>query len=42
MKILVATPDFPLWDGGISTMAYEVASGFKRLGHEVGVMTPLQ
>jgi len=42
MKVLVATPDFPLWDGGISTMAFEVASGFKRLGHEVGVMTPLQ
>lgn len=42
MKILIATPDFPLWDGGISTVSYEVAMGLHRMGHDVSVLTPLQ
>lgn len=42
MKILIATPDFPLWDGGIATVAFEVACSLSRLGHEVAVMAPLQ
>jgi phosphatidylinositol alpha-1,6-mannosyltransferase len=41
-KLLIATPDFPLWDGGISTVAFEVAKGFARRGHHVGVMAPRQ
>lgn len=42
MKILIATPDFPLWDGGISTVSFEVAMGLHRLGHEISVLTPIQ
>ena len=42
MRILVVTPDFPLWDGGISTVAMEWSGGLHRLGHEVVVLTPLQ
>ncbi|MBI4825084.1 MAG: glycosyltransferase family 4 protein [Nitrospirae bacterium] len=42
MKILIATPDFPLWDGGIATVAYEVAKGLHNLGHKVDVMAPRQ
>jgi phosphatidylinositol alpha-1,6-mannosyltransferase len=42
MRILIATPDFPLWDGGIATVAFEVARSLTRLGHVVTVMAPLQ
>ncbi len=42
VRILVVTPDFPLWDGGISTVAQEWAGGLHRLGHEVVVLTPSQ
>lgn len=42
MKVLIVTPDFPLWDGGIATVAFEVASGFARRGHQVGVVAPQQ
>jgi phosphatidylinositol alpha-1,6-mannosyltransferase len=42
VKILVITPDFPLWDGGISTVALEWAGGLHRLGHEITVLTPSQ
>ena len=42
MKILVVTPDFPLWDGGISTVALEVSNGLQRLGHEIVVLAPSQ
>lgn len=42
MRILIATPDFPLWDGGIATVAYEVAKGLHNLGHKVDVMAPIQ
>ena len=42
MRILVITPDFPLWDGGISTVALEWSGGLHRLGHEIMVLTPSQ
>ena len=42
MRILVVTPDFPLWDGGISTVALEVSNGLHRLGHEIVVLAPSQ
>jgi phosphatidylinositol alpha-1,6-mannosyltransferase len=42
VKILVITPDFPLWDGGISTVALEMSGGLHRLGHEVVVLAPAQ
>ncbi|HEY5973209.1 MAG TPA: glycosyltransferase family 4 protein [Geobacteraceae bacterium] len=42
MRILIATPDFPLWDGGIATVAFEVAQSLTRLGHHVVVMAPQQ
>jgi len=42
MKILIATPDFPLWEGGISTVSFEVAMGLHRIGHDISVLTPLQ
>lgn len=42
MRILIVTPDFPLWDGGISTVALEVAGGLHRLGHEIVVLAPSQ
>jgi phosphatidylinositol alpha-1,6-mannosyltransferase len=42
MRILIATPDFPLWDGGIATVAYEMALGLNRLGHAISVMAPMQ
>src|SRR4030065_1622602 len=42
MKILIATPDFPLWDGGISTVSFEVAMGLHRIGYDISVLTPLQ
>ncbi len=42
MKILIATPDFPLWDGGISMVSYEMAVGLHRSGHDVSVLAPLQ
>jgi len=38
-RILIHTPDFPSWDGGISTMAYEYASELSRMGFEVQVVT---
>lgn len=40
--ILIHTPDFPLWDGGIATVAFEYASAFTQAGHRVVVMTPQQ
>ncbi len=42
MRILIATPDFPLWDGGIATVAFEVAKGLNDLGYRVDVMAPRQ
>jgi phosphatidylinositol alpha-1,6-mannosyltransferase len=42
MRVLIATPDFPLWDGGVATVAYEVANGLHKLGHEVNVLAPEQ
>ena len=42
MRILVVTPDFPLWDGGIATVALEVSNGLQRLGHEIVVLAPAQ
>jgi len=42
VRILVVTPDFPLWDGGIATVALEVSNGLQRLGHEIAVLTPSQ
>lgn len=42
VRILVVTPDFPLWDGGIATVALEVANGLQRLGHEIVVLAPSQ
>ena len=42
VRILVVTPDFPLWDGGIATVALEVSNGLQRLGHEIVVLTPSQ
>ncbi|MGZ8461031.1 MAG: glycosyltransferase family 4 protein, partial [Candidatus Deferrimicrobiaceae bacterium] len=42
VRILVVTPDFPLWDGGISTVALEWSGGLHRLGHEIVVLTPSQ
>ena len=42
MRVLVVTPDFPLWDGGISTVALEWSGGLHRLGHEIVVLTPSQ
>ena len=42
VKILVVTPDFPLWDGGIATVALEVSNGLQRLGHEIVVLAPSQ
>ena len=42
MRILVVTPDFPLWDGGIATVALEVSNGLHRLGHEIVVLAPSQ
>jgi phosphatidylinositol alpha-1,6-mannosyltransferase len=40
--MLIATPDFPLWDGGVATVAYEVTNGLHKLGHEVNVLAPEQ
>jgi phosphatidylinositol alpha-1,6-mannosyltransferase len=42
VRILVVTPDFPLWDGGIATVALEVSNGLQRLGHEIVVLAPSQ
>ncbi len=42
MRVLIATPDFPLWDGGIATVAYEVAKGLHELDHTVDVLAPAQ
>lgn len=42
MRLLIAAPDFPLRDGGLSTVAVELARGFHRLAHEVAVLTPSQ
>jgi phosphatidylinositol alpha-1,6-mannosyltransferase len=42
VKVLIATPDFPLWDGGVATVAYEVANGLYKLRHEVNVLAPEQ
>ena len=42
MRILIASPDFPLWDGGIATVAFEVAKGLYNLGYRVDVLAPRQ
>jgi phosphatidylinositol alpha-1,6-mannosyltransferase len=42
MKILLATPDFPLWDGGVAVWAEKLAEFFARAGHDVTVLTPRQ
>lgn len=41
-KILIHTPDFPLWGGGISTVAFEYAKVLTLAGHRVVVITPEQ
>src|SRR5574341_1935580 len=41
-NILIHTPDFPLWDGGISTLAFEYAKAFTLAGQRVVVITPEQ
>ena len=42
LNIVIHTPDFPLWDGGISTVAYEYAKTLQGFGHGVTVITPEQ
>jgi glycosyltransferase involved in cell wall biosynthesis len=41
-NILIHTPDFPLWDGGISTVACDYAKALTLAGHRVVVVTPEQ
>ncbi|HHL39518.1 MAG TPA: glycosyltransferase family 1 protein [Deltaproteobacteria bacterium] len=42
MRILVASSDFPLRDGGVATVAFEVARALDALGHDVTVLAPTQ
>ncbi|MCX7020458.1 MAG: glycosyltransferase family 4 protein [Candidatus Sumerlaeota bacterium] len=39
MKIIIPTTEFPPFPGGVSTVAYEQASGLANLGHKVRVET---
>ncbi|MEI7632674.1 MAG: glycosyltransferase family 4 protein [bacterium] len=39
MKIIIPTTEFPPFPGGVSTVAYEQASGLAKLGHKVRVET---
>jgi phosphatidylinositol alpha-1,6-mannosyltransferase len=41
MRILIPTVDYPPIEGGISTVALEVARALHRQGHEVTVIAPL-
>ncbi len=41
MRILIPTVDYPPIEGGISTVALEVARALHRQGHEVTVVAPL-
>jgi phosphatidylinositol alpha-1,6-mannosyltransferase len=41
-RILFLTPDYPMWDGGVSVLADKFALFFCRHGHTVTVATPLQ
>ena len=41
-RVLFLTPDFPMWDGGVSVLAEKFASFFCSHGHAVTVATPLQ
>lgn len=42
MRILLLTPDFPLWDGGVSAWAGKLAHWLPQLGHDLTVLTPRQ
>ncbi len=42
MRIILATPDFPPWDGGVSRVAGELAHGLTRLGAKVIVLCAKQ
>ncbi|MFW6147364.1 MAG: glycosyltransferase family 4 protein [Thermodesulfobacteriota bacterium] len=41
-QVLLVTPDFPLWDGGISTVSYELTKALNNIGVSTTVVTPLQ
>jgi hypothetical protein len=41
-RVLFLTPDYPMWDGGVSVLADKFASFFCRHGHSVTVATPFQ
>ena len=42
MRILILTPDFPLWDGGVAAVAENLADFLQRAGQHVTVFTPTQ
>ena len=39
LKILLHTPDFPPWDGGIAAAAFDIAKYLTHLGHQVIVVS---
>jgi phosphatidylinositol alpha-1,6-mannosyltransferase len=41
-EILLVTPDFPLWDGGISTVSYELTKALNQAGVSTAVVSPQQ
>ncbi len=41
-RVLFLTPDYPMWDGGVSVLADKFASFFCRHGRSVTVATPFQ
>lgn len=41
-RVLFLTPDYPMWDGGVSVLAEKFASFFCAHGHTVTVAAPLQ
>jgi len=41
-NVLLVTPDFPLWDGGISTVSYELTKALNNIGVSTTVVTPQQ
>ncbi len=42
MKLLILSPDFPVWDGGVAVFAEKLATGFAAAGQQVTVLTPRQ
>ena len=39
LKVLLHTPDFPPWDGGIAAAAFDIAKYLTHLGHQVIVVS---